>query len=59
MGDDLMHLRVKQRKGIYYNETFSPVAKMGTITAILSIAASQNVDKGFFNSGAIKVERQG
>lgn len=39
----------RQREGIDYNETFSPVAKLGTIRAILSIAASQNLHLSQFD----------
>ncbi|GBM45247.1 Retrovirus-related Pol polyprotein from transposon TNT 1-94 [Araneus ventricosus] len=32
-----------QRQGIDYSETYSPVAKLGTIRAILSIAAEEKM----------------
>lgn len=39
----------KQKKGIDYNQTYSPVAKLGTIRAILSIAATEKMQLSQFD----------
>lgn len=39
----------KQRQGIDYRQTFSPVAKMQTIRSLLSIAASENMHLAQFD----------
>lgn len=38
-----------QQKGVNYNETFSPVAKIGTIRTLLSVAASENMTLAQFD----------
>lgn len=38
-----------QHDEIYYNQTFSPVAKMGTVRAVISIAASENLHSTQFD----------
>lgn len=39
--DHLVILGNNQVKGIYYNETFAPVAKMVTVKTFLSVAAAK------------------